>query len=189
MPEVWLRQNVRAVQFVGVCLALLAAQTGVMATGLLFPVSGWFRVVFVVFAIVWIVLLLAVALVGWRPRLAYSHGKLLINVRLGEPYAVPIEYVEGFLLGQSPAQVRGDVQQRTEARSLSIKLADRATEWQQKETLSAWGKWCGGYITICGTWCEPLSLQVVERLNRQLSEAQKSQSQTNVPSATVQELA
>jgi hypothetical protein len=189
MPEVWLRQNVRAVLFVGACLALLAAQTGVMAAGLLFPVSGWFRAALILFAIVWIVLLLAVVLVGWRPRLAYSRGRLLINVRLGEPYAVPIEFVEGFLLGQSPAQVRGDARQRTEARSLNIKLADRAAEWQQQGTLSAWGKWCDGYITICGTWCEPLSLQVVERLNRRLNEAHKSQSQTTVPTTAVRELA
>jgi hypothetical protein len=32
------------------------------------------------------------------------------------------------------------------------------------------GKWCGSYITIRGTWCERLSVELVQRLNVRLAE-------------------
>jgi hypothetical protein len=32
------------------------------------------------------------------------------------------------------------------------------------------GTWCGGYVTIRGTWCEPLQPDLIRRLNRRLKE-------------------
>jgi hypothetical protein len=98
---------------------------------------------------------------------------LLVNLRAGKPVAVPIDVVEAFLLGQGPAMLtnrRGDLR---EARVLTIRLAERAEEWANVEVKPALGKWCGGYIAIRGTWCEPLSLDLVNRLNYRLAEVKQ----------------
>ena len=47
---------------------------------------------------------------------------------------------------------------------------DAAHEWRRSETKPSLGHWCDGYITIRGTWCEPLSIELVNRLNTRLFE-------------------
>jgi hypothetical protein len=34
----------------------------------------------------------------------------------------------------------------------------------------ALGAWCDSYVTIRGTWCEPLNGELIRRLNRRLRE-------------------
>jgi hypothetical protein len=182
MSEVWLKQNVRVTAFVTVLLAIAAGVILGIACWGISPTNTAIRAGLLVVAGLALALLAAVCLVGWRSRLAYSQGRLHVNLRLGSPYRVPIEFVEAFLLGQSPAMLPGKSHERTETRSLSIKLADRATEWQHQDTWPAWGKWCGGYIIIRGTWCEPLSLAVVNRLNQRLSEVQREHQAAQAPS-------
>jgi hypothetical protein len=58
---------------------------------------------------------------------------------------------------------------------LAVRLAERATEWSQIDVKPALGKWCGGYITIYGAWCEPLRIELVNRLNAQLAAAHQAQ--------------
>jgi hypothetical protein len=171
MPRVWLRQNYRVTLFVGVGLAIFAVVMALMAAGIITWLPAWARLVFGALSVICALLIVAVALVGSRPRLAYRDHQLVVNLRLGIPSRIPIEFVEAFLLGQLPAQIPGDPLHQTEARSLNIRLADRAEAWHQQETHPALGKWCGGYISISGTWCEPLSLDLVHRLNQWLSEA------------------
>ncbi len=55
-----------------------------------------------------------------------------------------------------------------------IRLADRATDYAQRDVKPALGSWCNHYVTIRGTWCEPLSLALVTRLNTRLAAAQAS---------------
>jgi hypothetical protein len=105
-----------------------------------------------------------------RPRLAYEDGSLLVNIRRGSPARVPIDVVECFFLGQSPSMLPGRKYERTETSAVVVRLAERATDWAAQEVVPALGKWCNGYITIRGTWCEPLNIQVVNELNRRLAE-------------------
>ncbi len=83
---------------------------------------------------------------------------------------VPIELVEGFLLGQGPSYLPGRWASRLDVATIVVKLADRAEEWEHQEMDSRYGSWCGHYITIRGTACEPISLELVNRLNARLYE-------------------
>lgn len=105
-----------------------------------------------------------------QPRVGYRQGRLLVAVTRGAPAEVPIEFVECFLLGEVPAGPRGTRLAHRPATALVIRLAERATQWHQRETLPELGTWCGGYITLRGTWCEPLDVSLVQRLNERLAE-------------------
>ena len=52
--------------------------------------------------------------------------------------------------------------------------SDRAEAWHRQEVKPGLGKWCEGYITIRGTWCEPLSVGLVNRLNQRLAEVARA---------------
>jgi hypothetical protein len=53
---------------------------------------------------------------------------------------------------------------------LVIRIAESAADWQHVEVKPQLGSWCGGYVTVRGTWCEPLSISLVNRLNQRLAE-------------------
>ncbi len=109
-----------------------------------------------------------------KPRLAYCDGELLVWLRSGSPIRVPIDVVECFLLGQTPSLLPGRRHQTTETTALVVRIADRATQWHRQDTKPQLGKWCEGYITIRGTWCEPLSLDLVNRLNQRLADVTRA---------------
>ncbi len=134
------------------------------------------RIIGVALAIVGLAGMGLVARHAWLPRLAYADRQLLVYLESGQPYRVPIEVVEGFLLGQGPTMLPGKQYQHTEARTLVIRLAESATDWADRETKPALGRWCGGYITLRGTWCEPLSVDLVQRLNQRLFDVTRSPS-------------
>jgi hypothetical protein len=169
--EVWLRTNVRAL-WLGVLLPGAAAGAGaLMVLGL--PgrePPAWMRLVGGVLAALGALLILALAVQLRRPRLAYADGRLLVWLRSGPPIRVPIECVECFLLGQAPSMLPGKRHRRTEAAALVIRIAESAADWQHVEVKPQLGSWCEGYITIRGTWCEPLGIPLVNRLNRRLAE-------------------
>jgi hypothetical protein len=116
---------------------------------------------------------IAVAL-SQRPRLAYESGCLLVYLRPGPPFRVPVEHVEAFLLGQGPSWLPGEKHRRTETVTLVVRLAEKAEEWSHRDGDPRLGSWCDGYITIRGTWCQPLTLDVVVRLNRRLADVQRT---------------
>jgi hypothetical protein len=122
-------------------------------------------------------------LLAWQmclPRLAYEDGNLLVYLNGGRPTPVPLDIVECFLLGQAPTMLPGKRQEHAEASSVVIRLSERAEEWSHRDVKPALGKWCDGYITLRGTWCEPLNVTVVNRLNAQLAEATQSLKQAKV---------
>ena len=108
-----------------------------------------------------------------RPRLAYADGCLIVYLRSDGPVRVPVDIVECFFLGQSPSLLPGRKYERTETSSVVVRLAERAADWQRFDVKPALGKWCEGYITIRGTWCEPLNLVVVNKLNHRLAEVSR----------------
>ncbi|HEX4142645.1 MAG TPA: hypothetical protein VHY91_03770 [Pirellulales bacterium] len=170
MAEIWLHTNRRALAFGLILPALLVALGIALAVGVNVV---WLRAAGALIALGG---LLGVALVArqfWQPRLAYDQRHLLVFLQAGPPHRVPIEVVEGFLLGQGPTLLPGRRYRQTEASTVVIRLADAAADWADRETKPALGRWCGGYITLRGTWCEPLSVDLVQRLNRRLSEVNR----------------
>ena len=61
----------------------------------------------------------------------------------------------------------------TETINLIARLSQRETDWAHRDVKRALGHWCDGYITIRGTWCEPLNSDVVRRLNRRLADVKR----------------
>lgn len=177
MATVWLRTNTRAI-VLGMILPDLGMAVGLF---LIFGVeSPAGRVAGGLIAVVSGLLLLLLAVQLRRPRLAYEPGYLLVYLRSWSPIRVPLEIVEGFLMGQGPSLLSGRQHEQTETVTLVIRLSDRAEEWSHLDVKPALGKWCDGYITIRGTWSEPLSVDLVNRLNVQLDEAAKANARAKV---------
>ena len=171
MAETWLRTNRRALLF-GLALPAAMAIVGVCtATGFgLRTPPPWAQWLGWSLAGVGALLMVSLARELRRPRLGYADGHLLVNLRGGQPIRVPIDVVECFFFGQGPSMLPGRKHQHTEASTVVVRLAEAATEWEHREVNPALGKWCASYITIRGTWCEPLDLQLVNRLNARLAE-------------------
>ncbi len=175
--EIWLRTNTRAV-LLGTIPPLAAGLVGLI---LLVGLPGrepaaWMRGLGAVLPVAAGALVLALLWQLRQPRLAYAEGHLLVWLRAGGPIRVPVEAVECFWLSQAPSLLPGKRHARTETAAVVIRIADRATEWRQQEVKPQLGKWCEGYITIRGTWCEPLSVPLIERLNQRLAEVSRAAS-------------
>lgn len=112
-----------------------------------------------------------------RPRLAHAEGELLVYLRSGRPLRVPLEIVECFFLGAGVGQLPGATGQDIPLRNLVMRVAEKATDYHQRDVKSALGRWRDGYVTFHGAWCEPLNLEVVKRLNARLAEAQQRKRQ------------
>ena len=108
-----------------------------------------------------------------RPRVAYRAGHVEFFLRSGAPVAVPLEHVEAFLLGQGSALLPANVRFEVETLTLVARLSRRAEEWSHVDVNPALGRWCDGYVTIRGMWCEPLTIELVNRLNRRLHEVKR----------------
>lgn len=173
--EVWLRNNRRALALgalgplllalVGVALVVLSAGTDTLWRGL--PYLGALLILFGIISTFLIVVEIS------RPRLAYGDGHLLVRLRSGPPVRVPIEIVECFLLGQGPSMLKGHHDPR-ETSTVVVWLDERAEDWAQVDVKPALGSWCGGHITIRGTWCEPLNVDFVRQMNARLAEVQRA---------------
>lgn len=170
MHEIWVRPNYRAIAFGIIPPLVLAALGAWMALGLGDAAGGWWQ---------WLgagVILLSAAMVGvvlWqlrRPRVAYDDGQVLFYLRSGPPIAVPVKIVEAFFLGQGPSYLPGPAAGADNTVNLVARLSQRAQQWAHQEVKPALGHWCDGYVTIRGTWCEPLNVEVIRRLNRRLKE-------------------
>ncbi len=175
--EIWLRTNVRAVLF-GMVPPLAVGLLGlVLWVGL--PgrePAAWMRGLGIALAALALITILALVWQLRQPRLAYCDGHLLVWLRGGPPIRVPIDAVECFWLGQGPSLLPGKRHERTETSTIVIRIAEKAADWRHREVKPQLGKWCEGYITICGTWCEPLSIELVNRLNQRLAEVSRAAS-------------
>jgi hypothetical protein len=109
-----------------------------------------------------------------RPRLERRGDRLWVRLRWTAVEKVPLEVIEGCLLGTAeiPAPLGGPP---LETATLVIKLADRAAEWADRPTNRWLGQWCGHYLRVRGTFCERLDAGLVRRLNQQLAELRAGQ--------------
>jgi hypothetical protein len=172
MHETWLGPNRRAIIFgcapplavIGLGLWLALGPPGEHRPALL-----WVGVAMVTLGVAAVGLLVGQLR---RPRIGYHNGQVLFYLQGGGPIAVPAHVVEAFFLGQGPAALPGAGAQQLQSVNLVARLAEREIEWAARDVKRALGQWCGGYVTIRGTWCEPLGVEVVRRLNRRLKEVQ-----------------
>ena len=164
MREIWVLPNRRALWFSMLLPAFIIV--GSTATILLTLDQGWSWIRFLSLliggcAVIAVLLLLRAV---FTPRLAYEAGHLLVFLRSGSPIRVPIEFVEVFFLGQAAAKVADDERKSS---AIVVRLAERAKEWRQVTVRPALGEWCDGYITIRGTWCEPVRPELLEHLQQE----------------------
>jgi hypothetical protein len=171
MSETWLRPNRRAIWFGCVppaAVALLGAWLAFAPTNSTVSMWRWTGALLLAIGLPMIALLGAQLR---RPRIAYRDGYVLFYLRARQPIAVPVDIIEAFFLGQGSAKLPGRLE-RQESVNLVARISQRATEWARQDVKASLGNWCDGYVTIRGTWCEPLGTELVRRLNRRLKEVQ-----------------
>ncbi|MGH7135830.1 MAG: hypothetical protein ACREHD_08830 [Pirellulales bacterium] len=175
MSEVWLRPNRRIIAVAALFPALALAGGCALV---LFPTGHetrrWIEALGGVIAGLALVGLIFLLWQAWQPRLAFDGRHLVVNLGTARPIRVPLDVVEGFLLGQGPSFLPGRQYERAEVANVVVRLAERAAEWENVEVNRQFGTWCGHYITIRGTWCERLSVALVHRLNARLAEARQT---------------
>ncbi len=115
----------------------------------------------------------------WLPRLAYEDDHLLVYLRSTVPERVPIDVVECFFWGQGPSLLQLPHGHETESANIIVRLAERATEWRDREVHPSLGEWRCGYITIRGAWCERITPELVKRLNERLVAAHRRHREQN----------
>lgn len=172
--HLWLQNNRRIAAWSLVAPGLVF--TAGLVAALLLPGGGywtWLKVLAWLTAGVGLVLV-AVAVCQWvRPRIVRDGQRLLIDIGFPGRAAVPLEVVECFLLGQGPAFLPGSRWARAETVTVVIRLAEKAEAWRRGRIHPLIGSWCDGYIILRGTFCEPLSVEVVNRLNGLLADAHR----------------
>jgi hypothetical protein len=180
MTEVWLRPNSRALLLGTIPSALVAAVGLLLGLGVLGTEAWWAR------GIGWCLLSVSVLAIGvsawfWRqPRLAYRDGELLVFLRAGAPVRLPVELAECMLMGRGPSPLPGPRHKQAKTLNLVIRLSESAPQWANLPVKPALGEWSDGYVTLRGTWCEPLTIELVQRLNERLAEAHRQTSRTEV---------
>jgi hypothetical protein len=174
--EVWLRTNRRAL-LTAMVLPMVAVFAGAYLCGADAVAA---RAAGATLAVGGSGLSLLLAVQCFKPRLALRDDRLRFWLRSGPPLEVPVELVECFFLGHTEAKL--SLGSRA-ARVVTIvaRLAESAHQYKQRDVKPALGHWSDGYIAICGTWCEPLSLAVANRLNARLSAAQQHHKESSRP--------
>ncbi|HEY2895027.1 MAG TPA: hypothetical protein VGJ16_12460 [Pirellulales bacterium] len=174
MCEVWLRTNRRALAL-GILLpgaglvVVIAALIYCLSTKQHVLLDAFFGVLALV--LLWLIggILQALA----RPRIAYESGTLLLFLDLRRATRVPIKIVECFFLGHGPSELPKLKGREPETKNIVIRLAEAASDWKHREVRPAFGQWCEGYITVRGSWCEPITGDLVRRLNQRLSQVHR----------------
>jgi hypothetical protein len=174
MSEVWLKTNRRALVLGLIVpgLMLLASLSG-LAWSIM---AGWHWVWQLPLALLSVVPLWMIGELLYaasRPRLGYEGGELLVYLEPAKATKVPIDIVEVFFLGQGPSELPKIAGREPETQNIVVRLAESAVDWKHRDVKPALGHWCESYITIRGSWCEPITPEVMKNLNRRLIEVQR----------------
>ncbi len=172
MPEVWLRSNRRVIALGLVPVLLLGAASVLLllkATSSL--LTGLALLLLTLSVFLWGILVKYLL----SPRVAYSAGHVLFYLKAGAPIAVPVHVVEAFFLGQGPAHLPLIPADSQVAINLVARLSQKEPQWAEIDVKPALGRWSEGYISIRGSWCEPLNGELIRRLNSRLGEVSREQ--------------
>jgi hypothetical protein len=171
MVESWLKTNRRALALGMILPGSLAV---LAAAGLVWSVmSGqhWaVRLLLLAFTAGPLWMLGELIYASQQPRIGYEPGHLLVYLDTARPTRIPIDIVEVFFLGQGPSELPPLNGREPETQNVIIRLAESATEWKHRDVRPALGHWCEGYITIRGSWCEPITPALMRQLNQRLAE-------------------
>lgn len=173
--EIWLRTNPRpfwAALIIPVILAFAGAICVWAATlhGAVWP-YGWGGCVFTFAS------LLLAGMLLWRaksPVLAFEQGNLLLFLGAATPIAIPVQIVECFFTGQGDAILKDRAGKELEAATVILRIAESAKDWHHRDVPPGFAHWCEGYITLRGTWCEPIGPELLRALNQQLVTTQRN---------------
>ncbi|MGC4005163.1 MAG: hypothetical protein QM811_19420 [Pirellulales bacterium] len=121
-----------------------------------------------------VLLTATIARTGRLPRIELGERSLNLYLPGPRPYEVPLDLVECFFLGTGVTPLPGDAKRDVQTRNIVVRLAERTTDWQHREMPLSMGKWCEGYVTIRGLYCEPIDVGVVSKLNALLHNAQQA---------------
>jgi hypothetical protein len=182
MNEVWVRTNPRIYFAAAAGLAIVCLVPGVatLLAGMGTTVT-WTWIV----AALGLVAAAILAVLSRSPRIGFDGTNVRFYVRAGSRVEVPVELVEGFLLGRGPTYLPGHANDTTETTTLVVRVSERAEEFNHVETTPTLAAWCGHYCTLRGTWTEPLSLALVNRLNQRLYDAQQARKKQTAAGASV----
>ena len=170
MDECWLKPNRRAAWPLAACpLLLFAVGAAVVAWSLIAGWPLWRTCLAAVFATFGAIAAGAIARWAQRPRLAYRDGELLVHLGAAEPHRVPIDVVEVFFRGQSDVPIAGLRHTTAKTSNIIVRLAEAAPQWHQRDIPATFGKWAEGYIILSGTWCEPITFDLLRQLNGRLA--------------------
>ncbi len=179
--EVWLRGNLRPAAGLAVLATLLGV--GLVAAAI---AAGLAVAVIAVCAAAACLLVAAGGYGLWmaaRPRLARAGDTLEAWLSLSGPQRVPLEVVECIFRGSEPLPLPGQLPGELAGQegappkwrvgTLVVRLAERATDWQARETFRPWGTWEDGHLVVDGRWCEPLTPETVRGVAAKLLEAKR----------------
>lgn len=179
MSEPWLRTNRRlhlAAAMLAFAMGLLLAMVVAGATSYFSPHAA--RIVLAVLvALAWVAFAAGIWW-GRQPRLAYADGNLLVNMRKGPMIRLPIELVECFLMGHGPSFLPGERYAASKATTVVVRIRPQAEEWSHIDVEPRLGSWCDSHIIIRGTWCEPIDVPLVQKLNARLAVVQSAEAQS-----------
>jgi hypothetical protein len=172
--EIWLRPNHRAIAFGFLVPGFLVALAALLFA--LLPADGslgWVRwALGVPMLALSILISLSLAYHLRQPRLSCQGDDLLVYVSGGDPFRVPLTIVECFFLGQTEFE---DIPRPgVDAKNIVVRLAEKAEDWHHRDVKRNLGNWCGGYITVKGGWCEPITPDLMRELNRRLGEKHRA---------------
>lgn len=173
--ENWLKPNHRAIGLGFLVPGFLCVLACLLV--LLLPTSGtwgWLRWVLAVPALV-LATVIALSL-GYhlcQPRLSCQGDELWVYLSGANPIRVPLTIVECFFLGQTEFE-DGPGRGGVDAKNIVVRLAEKAEDWHHRDVRRNLGNWCGGYITVKGGWCEPITPDLMRELNRRLGEKHRA---------------
>lgn len=183
MRECWLRPNRRVLVAAIVILLLVATAVSAWMALLWRQDAHWALKLPLGLMTIWIWMRVVLLIEHvCRPRVAYQQGELLLFLRTRRPIHLPVSVVECFFLGQTDSMLAAarDAESGEEVaktRAIVVRLAEAATDWHQRDVRPDLGRWCDGYITIRGTWCEPMGPVLVKKMNSQLAAIHRQQRQ------------
>lgn len=169
MTEIWLQSN-RRIYLVPIIAAEVLSVVSIVA-GLVFHQTTAGVIAFSLFSLLSAGLWLASMRAA---RISFDGRNVWFHTGLTQPAVIPLELVEGFWIGKGPAYLQGKDDYKTETSTLTVRIAERAPQWEKLPTDVRVAAWCGHHITFRGIWTEPLSVDVANRLNQRLYDAQQA---------------